>query len=158
MPDWLADPAAWWLIAAGLLGAAELLAPGVFLLFFAIAAAVMGVFLLLFPGMPLTLQLLGFAVWAAVTVGIGRRWYHDYPVAAADPLLNDRAARLLGETVVVTQAISGGTGRVRVGDGEWLAHGEDAPAGARVRVIGVSGASVTVEPVTAGPPASSPRT
>lgn len=146
--DWFDDPAAWWLIGAGLLGAAELLLPGVFLVFFALAAGIMGAFLLLFPDMPLTIQLLAFAVWAAVAVGIGRRWYHDYPVATADPMLNDRAARLLGETVVVTQAIAGGTGRVRVGDGEWLAHGEDAPVGATVRVTDVSGASVTVESIS----------
>ena len=144
---WLDDPAAWWLIGAGVLGALELLVPGVFLVFVAAAAAIVGAFLLLFPDLPLTAQLIAFAVWAAVAVAIGRRWYRDYPVATTDPLLNDRAARLLGETVVVTQAIAGGTGRVRVGDGEWLARGEDAPAGARVRVIGVSGASVTVEAI-----------
>lgn len=142
--DWL-DPAAWWLIAAGLLGVAELLLPGVFLVFLAFAAAVIGLFALLFPETPLTLQLVAFAVWTGVAVAIGRRWYRDFPVATADPLLNDRAARLLGETVVVTQAIVGGTGRVRVGDGEWLARGADAPVGARMRVTGVSGASVTVE-------------
>lgn len=149
--DWLDDPAAWWLIGAGLLGALELLAPGVFLVFLAIAAAIVGAFLLIFPGLPLAAQLIAFAVWAAVAVGIGRRWYRDYPVDTVDPLLNDRAARLVGETVVVVQAIEGGSGRVRVGDGEWLARGDDAPVGARVRVVGVSGASVTVERVTSPP-------
>lgn len=145
--DWLDDPATLWLAAAGLLGGLELLIPGVFLLFFAIAAAIIGGFLLLFPEMPVAVQLLAFAVWAAVAVGIGRRWYHDYPVATADPLLNDRAARLLGETVVVSAAIEGGVGRVRVGDGEWLARGLDAPVGAKVRVTGVSGASLAVESI-----------
>lgn len=155
--DWLDDPAAWWLIGAGLLGGLELLVPGVFLVFVAAAAAIVGAFLLLFPELPLTAQLIAFAIWTAVAVAIGRRWYHDYPVDTADPLLNDRAARLLGEIVVVSQVIEGGTGRVRVGDGEWLARGDDAPIGARVRVVGVSGASVTVENVRTAELPSSPR-
>ena len=52
---------------------------------------------------------------------IGRRWYRDIPVDSTDPLLNDRVARLIGETVEVCEAIDGGEGRVRVGDGAWTA-------------------------------------
>jgi membrane protein implicated in regulation of membrane protease activity len=46
---------------------------------------------------------------------------------------------------VVTQAIEGGEGRVRIADGEWLANGPDCPAGTRVRIAGVSGACLAVE-------------
>lgn len=136
----------WWLVAAVLLGGAELLVPGVFLVFLAVAAAITGAFLLLFPDLPVAAQLLSFAAWSAITVWLGRRWYRDNPVDSADPLLNDRVARLLGETVVVTQAIDGGSGRVRIGDGEWIARGPDTPAGARVRVIGADGTTLRVEP------------
>ena len=138
----------WWLLAAVVLGIAELIAPGVFLIFLAAAAATVGVIALLFPDLPIVAQLLGFAGWASLAVLIGRRFYRDYPVESADPLLNDRVARLLGETVIVTQAIDGGSGRVRVGDSEWLARGPDTPAGARVRVTGATGAALTVEPIT----------
>ncbi|WP_326524564.1 NfeD family protein [Sphingomonas sp.] len=138
----------WWLVAAVLLGGAELLLPGVFLVFLAIAAAITGVFLLLFPELPVPAQLLSFAAWSAISVWIGRRWYRDNPVETSDPLLNHRVARLIGETVTVAQPIEGGSGRVRVGDSEWLARGPDTPAGARVRVTGAEGTALTVEPIT----------
>lgn len=137
-----------WLIAALLLGGAELIVPGVFLVFLAAAAAVVGLFLLLFPELPLWGQLLGFTAWSVIAVLAGRRWYADTRPESADPLLNDRVARLLGDVVTVTQAIDGGRGRVRVGDSEWIAIGADAPVGARVRVTGVRDTALVVEAIS----------
>lgn len=145
--DWIESPAVLWLIAGVLLATAELLIPGVYLVFFALAAAITGAIALLFPELSLGGQLAGFAAWSLAVVLIGKRWYRDFPVATSDPLLNDRVARLIGETVTVVQAIEGGQGRVRVGDGEWIAQGPDQPAGARVRITGAAGSSLTVEPV-----------
>jgi len=124
-----------WLVIAVLLGLAELVIPGVFAVFPAIAAIVVGLTLLVAPGLPAAVQLLTFAVWSAIAVGIGRRWYREYPIETADPLLNDRAARLIGEIVTVTAPIEGGRGRVRVGDGEWSAQGPEAAIGERMRVV-----------------------
>jgi membrane protein implicated in regulation of membrane protease activity len=59
--------------------------------------------------------------------------------------MNDRGARLVGEMVVVTQAIDGGQGRVRQGDSEWLAKGPDAEPGTRMRVAGHDGVVLLVE-------------
>jgi membrane protein implicated in regulation of membrane protease activity len=155
MNHWFDNLGGWWLIAAVLLGGAELLVPGVFLVFLAFAAAVTGVFLLFFPELPVAAQLLSFAAWSAIAVWIGRRWYRDNPVDSSDPLLNHRVARLLGETVTVVQAIDGGSGRVKVGDSEWIARGPDAPVGARVRVAGADGTALKVEllPTLQGPTA-----
>jgi membrane protein implicated in regulation of membrane protease activity len=75
----------------------------------------------------------------------GRRWYKANPVESADPLLNDRAARLIGETVLVVEPIIGGEGRVKVGDGVWTARGPDSAAGVRVRIASVKGAVLHVE-------------
>lgn len=145
--DWAQNAAVLWLIGDVLLATAELLIPGVYLVFFALAAAITGAIALLFPELSLGGQLIGFAAWSLATVLIGKRWYRDFPVETSDPLLNDRVARLIGDTVTVVQAIEGGEGRVRVGDGEWIAHGPDQPAGARVRITGATGGSLTVEPV-----------
>lgn len=134
-----------WLILAVALGVAELLAPGVFLVFVALAAAITGVLALLFPDLTLAAEVTVFGAWSVVAVVVGRRWYAEYPVDSADPLLNDPAARLIGATVVVTVPITGGVGRVRVGDGEWPARGPDLPIGARVRIIGVQGSTLTVD-------------
>lgn len=147
MSGWLENLGVGWLALAAILGIAELIAPGTFLVFLAVAAAITGVIVLLFPDMPLAVQVVGFAAWATVAVLLGRRFYRELPVESADPLLNARAARLVGETVVVTQAIEDGRGRVRVGDGEWPARGVDAAVGAKVRVTGADGASLRVEPI-----------
>lgn len=134
-----------WLSAALVLGLAELVAPGLFLVFVAIAAAVTGAIVLAVPDMPVVLQLLAFALWTGVAVAVGRRWYHRYPVESADALLNDRAARLIGQVVTVETAITGGHGRVRVGDGAWPATGPDLTVGMRVRIVAVKGGVVEVE-------------
>jgi membrane protein implicated in regulation of membrane protease activity len=134
-----------WLSAAVVLGIAELLVPGVFLIFLAIAAGVVGLATLALPDLPVAAQLGAFGAWSVVTVLIGKRWYSDYPVETSDPMLNDRARRMIGEMVTVSEAIVEGRGRVRVGDGEWPAAGADAPVGTRMRIVGVAGGVVTVE-------------
>ena len=139
-PHWV------WLIVAVALGIAELLVPGVFLIWLAAAAALTGLAALIF-GLPLAFQFATFALLAIAAVYIGRRWYANNPVESSDPLLNDRAARLIGETVVVVDAIRDGRGRVRIGDGVWPARGPDADAGARVKVTGADGACLHVEPL-----------
>jgi membrane protein implicated in regulation of membrane protease activity len=135
------------LIAALVLGIAELAAPGIFLVFLAIAAAVTGVAVFVLPDLPVPAQLAAFAVWSAVTVLIGKRWYRDYPVEGGDPMLNDRSARLVGQVVVVETAIVGGHGRVLVGDGSWPARGADVEVGTRVKVAAVVDGAVVVEPL-----------
>ncbi|WP_443024954.1 NfeD family protein [Sphingomonas sp. Leaf4] len=133
-----------WLMLAVALGVAELAVPGVFLVFVALAAAITGLLALLFPPLTLPAELVVFGAWSVVTVLVGRRWYADYPVDSADPLLNDRAARLIGQEVVVIEPIAGGTGRVRVGDSDWIARGADQAIGTRVRIVGVSGSVLNV--------------
>ena len=118
MSGWDLEPQWIWLLAATALGIAELLVPGVFLIWLAAAAAVTGFVTLIF-GIPLAFQ---FAVFALLSLGMvwyGRRWYHNNPVESSDPLLNDRTARLIGRTVTVAAAIEHGEGRVRVGDSVW---------------------------------------
>jgi membrane protein implicated in regulation of membrane protease activity len=138
----------WWLLAAALLGAFEIFAPGVFLVWIAAAAAVTGITVALLP-IPFLAQVGLFALLTIAAVAGGRRHYAANPVASDDPLLNDRAARLIGETVTVETAIDGGEGRVKVGDSVWTARGPDAPAGARVRIVGTQGTCLTVTPLEA---------
>lgn len=142
----------WWLIAAALLALAELAVPGAFLAFFAIAAAITGALALLFPELGIAGELISFSAWSIVAVFVGRRWYRDYPVATSDPILNDRAARLVGEPATIVEAIEAGRGRVRIGDGEWPASGPDLAVGARVRVVAVEAGIVRVEPASGALP------
>jgi membrane protein implicated in regulation of membrane protease activity len=88
-----------------------------------------------------------FALWSLVTIVIGKRWYSDYPVATADPLLNDRAARLIGKVVTVSAAIEHGQGRVRLGDSDWIAIGPDMPSGTSARIVALEATTIKVEPL-----------
>jgi membrane protein implicated in regulation of membrane protease activity len=141
------DPQWAWLGAAALLAIAELIVPGVFLIFLAVAAALTGLVTLL-TGAALPFQVALFALFSIASVYAGRRAYAVRPVPSSDPHLNDRAARLRGKLVTVTGAIEGGQGRVRVGDSVWNARGADCPEGTRVRVTGADGTCLLVEPET----------
>ncbi|WP_449471281.1 NfeD family protein [Sphingobium chungangianum] len=144
--DWLGmlDDHWGWLVFAALLGVAEVMIPGVFLIWVALAAAVTGLIALLLP-VSVPVQLLIFALLCLVSVWGGRRWYVANPVNSQDPLLNDRTARLIGEIVLVVEPIEAGHGRVKVGDSVWSCRGPDAPAGSRVRVVGAEASVLKVE-------------
>jgi len=139
-PGWL------WLIGGVLLLIAEVIAPGFSLIFIGAAAIVTGL-LSVALGLPVVLQFGLFAVLAFVAARIGGRSFYaaryDY---SADPLLNDRAGRLLGKVVVVVQEVNSHGGRVRVGDSEWSARGGPGRPGERVRITGVDGNCLLVEP------------
>jgi len=146
-PGWL------WLIGGVVLLIAEIIAPGFFLVFIGGAAIVTGILALLL-GVPVALQMAIFAVLAFLAARFGgRRAYASRYDYSADPLLNDRAARLLGKIVVVTQAVDSHGGRVRVGDSEWSARGTAAAVGDRVRIVDIDGNCLKVEPEHALPPA-----
>lgn len=133
-----------WLALALVLGLAEIAAPGVFLVFVALAAAMTGLTVMAAPSLPLWGQLMSVALWSLVTVFVGRRWYRDYPVAGG-ARLNAPAKRLIGREVVAEAAFVDGAGRVRVGDGGWRARGVEAAAGERLRVVAVENGVLIVE-------------
>jgi membrane protein implicated in regulation of membrane protease activity len=140
------DPAWLWLIGGVVLLIAELIAPGFFLIFIGAAGVATGV-LSLILGLPLVIQLAVFAIlaFAGARWG-GRQFYASRYDYSSDPLLNDRAARLLGKVVVVVQPVDSHSGRVRVGDSEWSARGGPAAVGERVRIVDVDGNCLKVEP------------
>ena len=145
-PGWL------WLIGGVVLLIAELIAPGFFLVFVGAAAMAAGLFTLLF-GLGVPAQLTLFVVYAIIAVMIGRKVYANAAVDSTDPLLNDRGARLLGKSVTVIEAVDEHSGRVRVGDSEWSARGGPGSPGERVRITGVEGNCLLVEPDRKLPPA-----
>ena len=146
MSEWLAGlaPHWWWVGAGALLGILEILLPGIFLIWIAVAAWITGIIVAVAP-MALAWQLVIFVLLAFLTVFAGRQYYARNPVPSADPHLNVRAARLIGRVVTVESAIENGKGRVRVGDSVWNASGPDAPAGASVRIVSADGTCLAVE-------------
>jgi len=150
--DWLTDwlgglDAHWvWLTAGILLGTLEMLVPGVYLIWLAAAAIVTGVFAFAFD-LPLEFQVIEFVSLSLIFAFSARRFLREKPIESSDPLMNRRGARMIGETALVVQAIEHGSGRVRLGDSEWIARGPNVAAGERVRVSGTEGAILLVEPV-----------
>ena len=133
-----------WLGLGLVLAIAEIVIPGVFLIWLAGAALVTGMVTWMVPlGLPIEVVL--FAVLAVVSVFIGRNYLRENPIIAVDPKMNDRGAQAIGETVMVTQGIEAGSGRVKLADSEWLARGPDADTGTRMRVTGHDGAVLLVE-------------
>jgi len=138
------DPHYVWLAIGLALAAAEMAVPGVFLIWLAGAAIITGLIAWVAPvGLPL--QIVIFAALAIIAVFTGRRYLRANPVQSADPMLNDRGGQLVGQQVIVTQVIDGGTGRVKHGDTEWLAKGPEAEPGTRMRVSGHEGVILVVE-------------
>ena len=147
--EWLEqfDTGYLWLIGAVVLSGLELVLPGVFLIWIAVAAALTGIATLLL-GVPPIGQLVLFSLLAVAAVYSARKSYRSLGNTSADPMLNDRIARMIGQTVIVVEAIIDGRGRVKVGDGVWPAHGADAAVGTSVRVTGAKAGALLVEEVT----------
>ncbi|HEY6543814.1 MAG TPA: NfeD family protein [Dokdonella sp.] len=145
--DNLVDNYGWWLLALVLV-AAEMIAPGYFLLWIGIAAGVMGLVMLVLPGLSALAQALVFALLSIAACLA--YWKFVRPLAEQrndQPLLNQRGQRMVGRRVLVVEAIVNGRGKVGVGDGQWLAEGPDLPVGSEVEIIALQGTTFTVKPV-----------
>jgi len=134
-----------WFIAAAVLAIMEIVAPGIFMIWLALAAAATGLVTLVL-GLGWQMQLAVFAVWAVTAVVAGRNYLRRNPVDTTDAGLNRRGERLVGGVYKVVEPIVDGRGKVQIGDAPWLAAGPDTPAGAMVRVVGIDGATLRVEP------------
>ncbi|UVI39687.1 NfeD family protein [Qipengyuania spongiae] len=136
-----------WLAAGLVLAGLEMVVPGVYLVWLAVAALVTGAIVFV-SAPPVMMQVVCFVFLALIAVFSAKRFLRDTPIVSSDPLLNNRVARMIGQIARVTDAIESGVGRVRVGDGEWLARGPDLAVGQRVRIVGGDGGYLLVEPVT----------
>ena len=138
-------PWAWWILGVVLLGL-EIVAPGNIFVWLGIAGILTGI-LALGLDVGWQVELLVFAVLSLVLVVAGRRFFARAAAAGEEPLLNERATRLVGTVYVLAEPIVEGRGTIRVGDANWLVAGPDLPSGTRVRVTGHDGSVLSVERV-----------
>lgn len=144
--EWLPQhPFALWIAVGALLLAAEVASGSGWLLWPAGAAAVTAILAL---GMPLDLpvQAMIFAALTIVTTLAGRRFFPRRPHGRD---INDTRARLTGLAGVAAGDFQAGRGRVFVDGKEWAAELEGAGSlatGARIVVVAVHGAHLTVRP------------
>jgi inner membrane protein len=144
MLDWFSSGWVWIVLGLVLVGG-EMLAPGVFLLWFGLAALLTGAVVGL-TGLAWQGALLVFAGLAIVCVLAGRaitRRRSDEPDIAAG--LNDRGRQLIGKVFKLEATMTGGEGRIRVGDSSWRVTGPELLAGTEIRVVRVDGATLVIE-------------
>ncbi|WP_309570448.1 NfeD family protein [Deinococcus sp.] len=141
------QPWHWWALGALLL-ILEVLAPGVFFVWLALASFALGLVVFVLP-IPVTVQLLLFAAFSVASVLIGRRYVGRLALGGTEgDEMNQGSSRLVGRTVKVTTAITNGTGRVRVGDSDWRATGPDTPTGADVLIVAADGTTLIVREIS----------
>lgn len=133
----------WWALGFALL-IAEVLLPSTFCLWLGIAAFVTGVAAWLMPAMGEATTVSLFALLALAAVGA---WFKFRPRAGNTPDngLNQRGRHYIGQTLVLVEPIVEGFGKARVEDTVWRVAGPALPAGSRVRVVAVDGATLQVE-------------
>lgn len=134
----------WWVLALILLGI-EILAPGFFFLWMAIAGLVTGIVLFIAPATGFEFQLFIFSVLSFASVVIWRRYVCKHPVPTDHPFLNKRGAQYIGRTFTLIESIENGQGKIKVDDSIWKVYGEECPAGTRVKVVAVEGTVFRVE-------------
>jgi membrane protein implicated in regulation of membrane protease activity len=91
------------------------------------------------------LQLVLFGFLSVLATLLWWRFGRSKRDESTQPMLNQRGARYVGRVFTLAEAIEEGSGKVELGDTVWLVQGADAPAGTRVRVVGVKGAELQVE-------------
>jgi inner membrane protein len=136
-----------WMVLGLLLLTLEVFVPGMFMVWFGIAALVTG-------ALSLALWTWGAWVWpvqivvylalSVATLFIGRRIMKNGTDVSDEPLLNQRTAQLVGRLATLDEAIVNGYGRVKIGDTLWRVHGRDLPAGTRIKVDAVERDTLSV--------------
>jgi membrane protein implicated in regulation of membrane protease activity len=143
--EFIASYGAWsWIVAGLVFLALELLVPGGFLLWLGIAGIVTGLAAMVQP-LPWPLQWGLFGILSLISIFAWVRFTRSRPQVSDRPYLNRRAEQLLGQEGVLEEPITGGFGRLSLGDTVWRVSGPDMPAGQRVRITGADGAVLKVE-------------
>ena len=141
-----------WLVAAAVLFVLEVLAPGAFMLWLGLAAAIVGVVALVLSGLgrldlwPWQYQLITFAVLSFAALPLWRRVASRVEQPVDQPFLNRRADGFVGREFTLEKPIVAGSGTVRIDDTIWRLAGPDCPGGSRVKVVRADAATLVVEP------------
>jgi len=133
-----------WLGLGLMLMALETFIPGAFLIWFGIASLVMAAIVWFAPELHVLFQAGLFGGLALAAIFIYKGWFKSREPAADQPLLNQRAAQLVGRVVVLETALVDGFGKIRLGDALWTVTGADLPVGTRVVIEATDGINLSV--------------
>ena len=145
MIETIVELGAWsWLILAAVLFVLELLAPGIFFMWFGLAAAVTGLIMFRYD-IGWQWQLISFGGLSLAAVLIANKFLRQHPLESERPLLNERATQLVGQSFDLVDPIVNGRGSIRSGDTIWRVEGPELPKGTRIKVVGADGSVLKVE-------------
>jgi inner membrane protein len=137
-------PWLWWIIGALLL-IGELLMPGVFLLWLAVAAGLTAIVDMV-VGLDWKGEIATFAILSVLLVLASWKYVRAQHRPMSDqPNLNQRHLDYVGRRVTLLHPIHNGLGKVRIDDSVWDVEGPELAAGAMVVVTGVKGTRLSVE-------------
>jgi len=133
----------WWIVA-GVLLLLELVTPGVFAMWLALAAASVGITDYFFD-LNWQLELLVFAGFSLVYVYLARPWYSKNKLQNSDqPNLNQRIYSFIGKSYVLHEPIVDGEGKLDIEGTRWDVLGPNLAKGATVKVTAVEGMKLRV--------------
>jgi len=134
-----------WFVLAVVLIAVEILAPTGFFIGVALAALVLAGILLAIPDLAWDWQLLWFGVLSVGLTVAYMVYFRRINDATDNPLLNNRAAQLVGKSFALTADIDR-TGAEMIGDTRWTVRcAGKISKGTRVRVIDSDHMALIVE-------------
>lgn len=135
---------AWnWMILAAVLLTLELLSPGIFLMWFGLAAAVTALLAFVYD-ISWQWQLLWFCGLSLAAALLAAKYLRRHPLESERPLLNQRAVQLVGQSFDLIDPIVNGRGSIKAGDTIWRVEGPELPSGARITVTGADGTLLKV--------------
>jgi membrane protein implicated in regulation of membrane protease activity len=136
------------MIVAAVLFVLEVTAPGIFFMWFGMAAAATGLIAFGFE-IGWQWQLIWFCLLSLLALLLALRYLRSYPLESERPLLNERAVQHIGQSFDLVDPIVNGRGSVKIGDSIWRVEGPELPKGARVKVTGCDGTVLKVTPAGA---------
>jgi len=133
------------MILSAIMFAFEVISPGIFLMWFGVAAAVTGVLAFIFA-ISWQWQLVWFCLLSLAAVLVALKYLRRHPLESERPLLNERAVQHIGQCYDLLDPIVNGRGSVKIGDSIWRVAGPELPKGTRVKVLGCDGTLLKVTP------------
>ncbi len=139
------DPMMAWLIIGAVLMLLELIVPGVYLFWLGAAALIVGG-LLNFISLGFTIQILLFAIFSIIALIVGVKVYKGKDPDITTHHLNQvRGTEYIGQTYILTMNITNNNGQLPIGDSVWSIHGDNLPAGTKIKITHLTGNTLHYE-------------
>lgn len=126
-----------WLILGIFLVFIEILLPGVYVIWFGLAALVMGGVVALLP-LSVVWQLALFALLSLISVLIGLKVYGFKKKNRPININKIRGSEYIGRRYILEAPVRNGEGRLSMGDSSWIIKGEDCEVGTQIEITDVS--------------------